>query len=53
LNSLRVPWSQAVVLTIVYRAMTFWVPLGIGAWAFRTLDLGSAEEKTKNIEDNF
>ena len=52
LNSLRVPWSQAVVLTIVYRAMTFWVPLGIGAWAFRTLNLGSAEEKTKNIEDN-
>ena len=53
LNSLRVAWSQAVVLTIVYRAMTFWVPLGIGAWAFRTLNLGNAEEKTKNIEDNF
>jgi len=43
LNSLRVVWSQAVVLTIVYRAMTFWLPLAIGAWAFRALQLGNTE----------
>jgi len=43
LKSLRVVWSQAVVVTIVYRAMTFWVPLGIGAWAFRALHLGREE----------
>ena len=45
-KSLRVVWSQAVVITIVYRAMTFWVPLGIGAWAFRALHLGDSKEET-------
>ena len=37
LASLRVLWSQAVIITLVYRAITFWVPLGIGALAFRRL----------------
>lgn len=37
LTSLNVNWSQAVVITLIYRAATFWFPLGIGAWAFRTL----------------
>lgn len=37
LTSLNVNWSQAVVITLLYRAVTFWFPLGIGAWAFRTL----------------
>lgn len=37
LSSLNVNWSQAVVITLFYRAVTFWFPLGIGAWAFRTL----------------
>jgi len=46
LKSLRVAWSQAVVITLVYRAMTFWVPLGVGAWAFRALHLGNAKEET-------
>jgi len=46
LRSLRVVWSQAVVITIVYRAMTFWVPLGVGAWAFRALHLGNFKEET-------
>jgi uncharacterized protein (TIRG00374 family) len=46
LRSLRVIWSQAVVITIVYRAMTFWVPLGIGALSFRNLHLGNTKEKT-------
>jgi uncharacterized protein (TIRG00374 family) len=39
LRSLRVAWSQAVVITLAYRAMTFWVPLGVGALAFRSLHL--------------
>lgn len=46
LRSLRVIWSQAVVITIVYRAMTFWVPLGIGALSFRNLHLENAKEET-------
>ena len=46
LRSLRVVWSQAVVITVLYRAMTFWVPLGIGAWAFRALHLGNVKEES-------
>lgn len=45
LRSLRVAWSQAVVVTIVYRAMTFWVPLGVGALAFRNLRLDKTEKE--------
>lgn len=45
LRSLRVAWSQAVVITIAYRAITFWVPLGIGAWAFRNLHLDQTKKE--------
>jgi uncharacterized protein (TIRG00374 family) len=37
LVSLRVPWSQAVVITLAYRALTFWLTLLLGAVAFRVL----------------
>lgn len=37
LSSLRVAWSQGVIVTLAYRALTFWLPLGIGALAFRRL----------------
>lgn len=37
LSSLSVVWSQAVIVTLTYRAFTFWLPLGVGAWAFRHL----------------
>lgn len=40
LSSLNVNWSQAVVITLIYRAVTFWVPLAVGAWAFRSLHAG-------------
>jgi uncharacterized protein (TIRG00374 family) len=39
LSSLGVEWSQGVVITLAYRGITFWVPLGVGAIAFRILDL--------------
>jgi len=39
LTSLRVPYEAAVVVTLVYRAVTFWFLLGVGAWAFRRLHL--------------
>lgn len=35
LSSLRVPWSQAMIVTLAYRGITFWIPLGLGAIAFR------------------
>ena len=37
LSSLRVPWSQAVVITLAYRGITFWMMLAVGAIAFRIL----------------
>lgn len=37
LSSLRVPWSEAVVITLAYRGITFWIPLAVGAIAFRML----------------
>lgn len=43
LTSLSVDWSQAVVITLTYRTVTFWVPFGIGAWAFRSLHTGGEE----------
>ncbi|MCZ2127686.1 MAG: flippase-like domain-containing protein [Anaerolineales bacterium] len=44
LNSLAVNWSQGVVVTLMYRAVTFWIPLGVGAWAFRSLHQERDEE---------
>jgi len=38
LSSLHVPWSQAVIITLAYRGITFWVPLAMGALAFRMLN---------------
>jgi glycosyltransferase 2 family protein len=37
LTSLLVPWSEAVVITLAYRGITFWLPLVFGAVAFRML----------------
>jgi hypothetical protein len=43
LSSLNVGWSEAVLITLTYRTVTFWVPFGIGAWAFRSLHMGAEE----------
>ena len=37
LSSLRVPWSESVVITLAYRGITFWIPLAFGAASFRIL----------------
>ncbi len=37
LTSLRVPYEAAVVVTLTYRAVTFWALLAVGAWAFRSM----------------
>lgn len=39
LAGLRVPYEAAVVVTLTYRAVTFWFMLAVGAWAFRRLHL--------------
>jgi uncharacterized protein (TIRG00374 family) len=43
LSSLNVNWSQAVVITLTYRAVTFWLPLAVGAWTFRSLHASGEE----------
>lgn len=43
LTTLHVDWSQAVVITLTYRTVTFWIPFGIGALAFRSLHAGGEE----------
>lgn len=37
LKSLNVPWEQAVVVTLTYRSLTFWLPILVGAISFRIL----------------
>lgn len=37
LRTLRVKWEAAVLITLVYRGLTFWFPLMIGGIAFRLL----------------
>ncbi len=48
LSSMRVLWDHAVVITLTYRAFTFWIPLAVGAIAFRVLHL---EDKDSSEED--
>jgi hypothetical protein len=49
LNSMRVPLGSAVVITLSYRAMTFWFPLAVGALALRVLKIDQKiEEKEQN-----
>lgn len=43
LSSLRVPWAQAVIITLAYRGITFWLPLGLGAIALRLLEREKAK----------
>ncbi|MBN2388867.1 MAG: flippase-like domain-containing protein [Anaerolineales bacterium] len=37
LGSLRVQWEAASLITLTYRLITFWFPLGVGGLAFRIL----------------
>lgn len=46
LKSLRVNWHAAVILTLAYRALTFWLPLAVGGVAFRYLHLGNDTAKS-------
>jgi uncharacterized protein (TIRG00374 family) len=37
LRTLRVELSDAVLITLAYRGVTFWLPMAVGAFAFRVL----------------
>ena len=44
LNTLRVKLNAAVLITLAYRALTFWFPLAVGGVAFRLLQGKPKEE---------
>jgi uncharacterized protein (TIRG00374 family) len=48
LKTLGVDFSQAVVITLMYRGITFWLPLAIGAGALRSLHLGAQRTSQAN-----
>jgi len=43
LRTLRVDFSQAVIITLAFRGITFWLPLAAGALAFRGLNVDMAQ----------
>ncbi|KAF0108254.1 MAG: hypothetical protein FD146_828 [Anaerolineaceae bacterium] len=49
LSSLRVQWEAALLITLTYRAVTFWFPLAVGAAAFRILQ--RAPKKKQQLEE--
>jgi hypothetical protein len=56
LNTLRVPLGAAALITLTYRAVTFWFPLAVGAVAFRMLQKEpkgqvAAENETEELMD--
>jgi uncharacterized protein (TIRG00374 family) len=51
LGSLGVDFSQAVVITLTYRGITFWLPLLVGALAFRALHSREAAKAGEGISD--
>ena len=50
LTTLNVNWSQAVLITLTYRTVTFWVPFGIGAWAFRSLHTAGEQPSAQAVQ---
>jgi len=50
LSTLNVNWSQAVLITLTYRTVTFWVPFGIGAWAFRSLHMAGEQPSAQAVQ---
>lgn len=41
LHSLHLNWGDAILVTLAYRAVTFWLVLAFGALAFRSLSMSS------------
>ena len=49
LNMLRVPLGASVLITLIYRAVTFWLPLLVGVVTFRVL---GNSKKLPLVEEN-
>ncbi len=48
LNALNVPFSMAVLITLIYRGITLWFSFGVGFYSFRRLHRTSVENITAN-----
>jgi uncharacterized protein (TIRG00374 family) len=46
LRTLGVNFSEAVIITLAYRGVTFWLPLAVGAVALRFLPLNGSKSET-------
>ncbi len=53
LHSLRISLGNALVVTLAYRAVTFWMPLAVGALAFRFLNSGNNNEPVVESKSPF
>ena len=54
LTSLHVPFEQGLIVTLSYRAVTFWLPLALGAVAFRLAHRrkpNQGSDKSRDIEN--
>ena len=49
LSTLGVNFSQAVIITLEYRGITFWLPMAIGALALRSLHLGTSSTSAAHV----
>ncbi len=51
LNSLDVPLLHAVLVSLVYRGVTLWLPLAVGALAFRRLQRSHIRQERQKISE--
>lgn len=51
LNTMRVPLGSAAVITLTYRAVTFWFPLAVGALALRHLHITRQPDDQLEVQD--
>jgi glycosyltransferase 2 family protein len=49
LSSMGVPIPQAVLVTLIYRAVTFWLPLVLGAMAFRYMMRSEVDRQASEV----
>lgn len=52
LRTLHVEWSAAILITLVYRGLTFWLPLALGAVAFRLLERESKNRPSLQVKQD-
>jgi len=48
-HSRRIGWGSAILITLAYRGVTFWLPLLVGIWAFRMINAQSPAKVESGI----